>query len=285
MARANAERKRRALDGGHKAGQHPGVSLHRFARFLPVSFFLLVTFAVSWGLPVVALIAYPPVLVEDLYRLPLLFLAVYGPMVAALLTVRLIGPQAWTDYFVRLRKLPDWRAAAGWPLLLIAMCLAAAWTAGLTLVWTPAALFVATLTLSELGWRGFLLPVLQRRLAALPAALVCGGLSGLWLLPTLILPGFPQNDPTTPLAWAALRFLAQACALSVLMTAAFNANRGSMLLMLLMAWAGLLPWALGLSGAALDALTLLLVAAAACVVAVTRGSALSGHALAVARLY
>ena len=76
----------------------------------------------------------------------------------------------------------------------------------------------------ELGWRGFALPLLQRRYPPLGAALVLGVIWGLWHLPAFFLSGTPQS------AWGFTPFLVGAVALSVIVTPLFNVSRGSILL-------------------------------------------------------
>ena len=46
----------------------------------------------------------------------------------------------------------------------------------------------------ESGWRGLALPVLQRRLAPIWAALIIGGIWGLWHLPAFLLSGTQQSE-------------------------------------------------------------------------------------------
>jgi membrane protease YdiL (CAAX protease family) len=76
----------------------------------------------------------------------------------------------------------------------------------------------------EFGWRGFALPVLQRKLAPVWAGLVLGVIWGFWHLPAFLLSGTPQS------AWSFSPFFAGAVAVSVIVTALFNASRGSILL-------------------------------------------------------
>ena len=72
----------------------------------------------------------------------------------------------------------------------------------------------------EVGWRGFALPRLQRRLDAIWAALVLGVLWALWHLPELISDPTRQRPP--------LQFVVWALALSVIFTWLYNSTNGSL---------------------------------------------------------
>ena len=76
----------------------------------------------------------------------------------------------------------------------------------------------------ELGWRGFALPMLQRRFAPVWSSLILGLVWGFWHLPAFLLSGTQQS------AWSFTPFLAGTVAISVIATALFNASRGSILL-------------------------------------------------------
>jgi uncharacterized protein len=84
--------------------------------------------------------------------------------------------------------------------------------------------FLSTLIIvglfEEVGWRGFALPRLQRRLDALRAALVLGVLWALWHLPELISDPTRQRPP--------LQFVLLALALSVIFTWLYNSTNGSL---------------------------------------------------------
>ena len=80
----------------------------------------------------------------------------------------------------------------------------------------------------EIGWRGYVLPRLQRRMSALSAALLLAPIWALWHLP-LWLTGGPGR---TPLIYAG--FVVSAFALSVLLTWVYNSTGGSLLLVVLL---------------------------------------------------
>ena len=78
--------------------------------------------------------------------------------------------------------------------------------------------------IEELGWRGLALPLLQRRYAPLWSSLILGGIWGLWHLPAFFLSGSPQN------AWSFGPYFVGVLAITVILTAMFNAAQGSLLI-------------------------------------------------------
>jgi len=79
----------------------------------------------------------------------------------------------------------------------------------------------------EVGWRGYILPKLQRNLSAFTASILLGGIWAGWHLPLFLIPGTTQVD--WPLSW----FLAMGFALSILFTWVYNSTEGSVLLIAL----------------------------------------------------
>jgi uncharacterized protein len=72
----------------------------------------------------------------------------------------------------------------------------------------------------ELGWRGFLLPLLQRRASPVTSALIMSVLWSLWHSPSFFFPGLPQAF-ISPFA-----FLAMVTAFGVFLSLIFNKTRG-----------------------------------------------------------
>jgi membrane protease YdiL (CAAX protease family) len=89
-----------------------------------------------------------------------------------------------------------------------------------------AGLFLAAIKgpVEEFGWRGLALPLLQRKLAPMWAGLILGIIWGFWHLPAFLLSGTQQSE------WAFTPFFVGCIALSVIVTALFNASRGSILI-------------------------------------------------------
>lgn len=75
----------------------------------------------------------------------------------------------------------------------------------------------------ELGWRGFLLPLLQRKASPVTSALVMSVLWSLWHSPSFFFPGLPQRFISP------LPFLAMVTAFGVFLSLIFNKTRGHVL--------------------------------------------------------
>lgn len=75
----------------------------------------------------------------------------------------------------------------------------------------------------ELGWRGLALPLLQRRFAPLWAGLLLGVIRAIGHIPAFLIGRTPQS------AWDFAPYFAGVIAISTVMTAFFNASRGSLL--------------------------------------------------------
>lgn len=205
--------------------------------------FLLLAFGLAWSIFVLFVFATDWVVStfgELSGRHPLFILAVYAPAISALLLVSLRAGLAGTGRF--LSRLFLWRASVWWYFFLILGFPAISFT-GAALkgnamsapVFTeplgsllPAIGFMLVLgPVEELGWRGFALPILQRRFVPFWAGLVLGVIWTVWHLPAFLLSGTPQA------AWGFMPFFAGAVACSVILTAFFNNARGSILLAML----------------------------------------------------
>jgi uncharacterized protein len=201
--------------------------------------FLLIAFAIAWGL--FACFALFPVWITQTFgplsgRHPLFILAVYAPAIAAcVLVARQGGVAALKKFLSRLRL---WRARPAWWAFLLfgipAVYLAGSAIKGnLTSYVLPFDNLSAALSsigfmlilgpMEELGWRGFALPLLQRRLAPIWSSLILGAIWGLWHLPAFLMSGTPQS------AWDFSPFVVGAIAISVILTPLFNSSGGSIL--------------------------------------------------------
>jgi len=208
-------------------------------RLRAIAPFLLITFGLAWG--ILALFIFLPDLMTGLVgpltgNHPLFFLAVYAPAIAALgiIAVR-SGPGGVRRFLTRLTILDcprPWTVflLVGLPLVFYAGAALNGnlFTDAFPLESIPA--LAAALLLSavkgpveELGWRGFALPLLQRRLAPFWSALILGLVWGFWHLPAFLLSGTQQSS------WEFAPFFAGTVAISVIATSLFNASRGSIL--------------------------------------------------------
>lgn len=199
--------------------------------------FLAVTFGLTFGIFVVLVLATD--WVEAVFgpigsANPLIILAVYAPAIAAFGLVLWRGGLAGIGRF--LARLLIWRGPMIWYLLIVVGFAAAFYAGALTkggplVVDTGGASLIGLLILrsltgpiEEFGWRGVLQPLLQRHMAPIWAGVVVGLIWGLWHLPAFFLSGMPQSN------WTFLPFFVGAVAISVMVTAMFNAFRGSLLL-------------------------------------------------------
>lgn len=205
--------------------------------------FLIITFGITWGI-IALYILLPDQMIALFGQItgehPLFYLATYGPAVAALVIVLI--KTRWEGMRRFLGRLLMWRAPSGWYLFLllgipIPFYIGAA-VKGLPLgeMFPVSSLSTYLVTLfffaikgpiEEIGWRGFALPLLQRKMSPLWAGLVIGIIWGFWHLPAFLLSGTPQS------AWSFSDFFIGTIALSIIATALYNASRGSILLPML----------------------------------------------------
>jgi membrane protease YdiL (CAAX protease family) len=220
--------------------------------------FIIATFGLSWGVGIL-LTVFPDqagALFGPMgYTNPAFILIVYTPgIVGVVLVVWHYGLRGLGRFLARLTL---WRMSAKWWLLLL-VGLPAVSYAGAAILGTlgdpfpfvpwytilPAlltALFIGPI--EELGWRGVALPLLQRTFAPLWASLILGVVVAVWHIPAFFMSGTKQSG------WALVPFLLGVVAVSVILTAMFNASRGSLLVAVLFhaqlngpAWPDAQPW-------------------------------------------
>lgn len=216
-----------------------------------VSFFVI-TFGLSWGMPALMIAASSlGAMTVTIGRHSLLsFLFFWAPALSAFLVVGITQGHTGVASFLRhsLTGHFRWRwwaaVAVGVPLLkLLAYTLAEdSMPFGLSEFFTDSTLATAAVLallespVSEIGWRGFALPLLQRRVNGLIAGVVLGAAWAVWYLPWL-LPGTVMNwSPSGDSIPAIVRYFGSAVALSITMTVVYNGSRGSIPLMFLLRW-------------------------------------------------
>lgn len=200
--------------------------------------FLMISFVLTWGLAALYLLSYDRMVAlfgEISKTNPLFILAVYSPGFAGILLVwRRYGIKGLGSFFKRLTL---WKAPTAWWLFLILgipmIFYAGAAMKGSTSFPFPfspwyqvlpalaSALFLGPI--EEFGWRGFALPLLQRRYTPFWAGLILGVIWAIWHIPAFLLSGTPQS------AWSFGPYFLGVVAISVIMTPLFNATRGSLL--------------------------------------------------------
>ncbi len=212
--------------------------------FISLVPFLLIAFGLAWG--ILALFIFLPNQMTEIFgeltgQHPLFFLAVYAPAIAAFIIVTYnAGIGGLRRYLSRLLL---WRCSQAWyAFLIVGIPLlfygGSAWKGNLFTEPFPfpsfqsllIALLLAAIKgpIEEFGWRGLALPLLQRKLAPIWAALILGVVWGFWHLPAFLLSGTQQS------AWSFTPFFAGTVTISLIVTALFNASRGSILLPALM---------------------------------------------------
>lgn len=220
-----------------------GTARHQVPIFSLLAF-LLITFGLAWG--ILGLFIFLPEQMTSLFGElsgdhPLFFLAVYAPAIAAFIVVIYYAGLEGLRRF--LSRILLWRCSFAWYAFLIIgiplLFLGGAAVKG-NLFSQPfpfssfQALVIAMLLMAikgpieELGWRGLALPLLQQKFAPFWASLILGIIWGFWHLPAFLLSGTPQDD------WSFTAFFTGTLAISVIVTALFNASHGSIFLPALM---------------------------------------------------
>ncbi len=220
--------------------------------------FLLITFGLTWGLASL-LMAFPDLFAgvfgEMSMRNPIFIIAVYSPGIAGTFMVwRAYGLNGLGRFFKRLTM---WRASKWWWLFVILAIPVIMYTGAVMVGTAPSefpfspwyqvipalmlALFLGPI--EEFGWRGLALPLLQKRMAPIWAALILGTIWMIWHAPAFLLSGTPQSG------WDFAPFFLGGIAISLVMTAIFNGSHGSLLLPFLLhfqlnnpIWPDAQPW-------------------------------------------
>lgn len=221
----------RQSESTRRAGR-PGLSVRSLRTFF------LATFVLSWGTG--ALYVAFQEQVDRIfgpmgYTNPVFIFLVYAPgIVGVAMVLRHHGLSGLRGFASRLLL---WRMPAVWWVTLLVGMPAVFYTGALIAgtiddspgfsPWyaaIPALLAMLLIgPIEELGWRGVALPLLQRRLAPLWAGLVLGVIVATWHTPAFFLSGTKQS------AWAFWPFFFGVVAISVILTAMFNAAHGSLL--------------------------------------------------------
>lgn len=215
-------------------------------RRFPVSFFLLATVAITYGLGIAAYLVLQRIqagLGTDLAGVNDLVMR-FGPTLGGLLTIGLLaGRRGLGDLF---RRCMRWRfppllyvgAILIQPAVLLAALLWRGYGAELQSVHLGAALGVFAVQLllgvflggglgEELGWRGFLLPRLCERYNPLVASLLVAIAWFVWHIPAYVLADKGESDPVLPFAVILVPF-------SIVLTWAYFRSRESLVLPILL---------------------------------------------------
>ena len=202
--------------------------------------FLLMAFGLAWG--ILAFFIFLPELATEIFgkltgQHPLFYLGVYSPAIAAFVIVGYYGGRKDIRRF--LSRILLWRCSAAWYAFIL-IVIPLVFYAGAAIkgtLWgnlypfdSMQALFLALLfaaikgPIEEFGWRGFALPLLQRKFPPIWASLILGVVWGVWHFPVFLLSGTQQSN------WSFAPFFVGCIAISVIVTVLFNASRGSLFL-------------------------------------------------------
>jgi membrane protease YdiL (CAAX protease family) len=213
---------------------------HKKIPFISLIPFLLISFGLAWGI-LGMYIAFPEKMSNIFGNLtgqhPLFFICVYAPAIAAFVIVlyytKIKGFKAFISRFLIWRCSPLWYFFIF--IIIPVIFISGSYIKG-NLFTEPfpfksfsalvTALFFAAVKgpIEEFGWRGFALPLLQRKLAPLWSAIILGIIWGVWHLPAFFLSGTQQSN------WNFAPFFAGCVAISVIAGLLFNSSRGSILL-------------------------------------------------------
>ena len=200
--------------------------------------FLALSFGLTWSIAAILILFYDQVVAifgEISMSNPLYILAVYSPGIVGLFMVwRHFGLEGLGRFFKRMTL---WRAPVKWWLFLILGIPAVVYTAAaikgsisdpFPYSTLPELLSALALTLflgpiEEFGWRGVALPLLQRRFAPFWSGLILGTIIAAWHIPAFLMSGTPMSN------WSFVPYFGAVIAIYVIMTAFFNASRGSLL--------------------------------------------------------
>lgn len=200
--------------------------------------FFAIAFGLSWGLASL-LFGFPETITRIFgpvgYTNPLFILAVYAPAIAGIaLVIRYAGLRSLGSFFKRLTYA---RMSTPWWVFLV-VGIPATFYAGAAIKgtigdpfpfspWTGVFAALATALvigpIEEFGWRGLALPLLQRKYTPFVATLVLGAIWAVWHLPAFFIGGTPQSG------WDFGAFFLGVMAIAFILTAMFNAGRGSLL--------------------------------------------------------
>ncbi len=223
-----------------------------------LSIFLAMTFGLTWGLAVL-FVLFPDQIAMLFGELsmsnPLFILAVYSPGISALILVLL--QYGWKGLKSFLGRLTLVRGSWwGWMIVLLGipglMYAGAALTGAINdpFPFSPwyqvfPALLLGLLLgpVEEFGWRGYALPLLQRRFSPFWAGLILGVIWMVWHFPAFLIGGTPQS------AWSFAPYFLGGVAASMILTVMFNDFRGSLLIAVLFhfqvnnpIWPNAQPW-------------------------------------------
>jgi len=212
--------------------------------------YLFLTYSITWGVALI-IILFPTFIIECFGRIsvthPLYFLAVYSPSITAgFLVYRFFGRKNLKSFLKRLFK---WDIGYKPYIFSLIFVLGSHFIIRLveTLLNLPSPEFgyewymfipLAFMYLiidagpigEELGWRGILLPLLQKKYSSITASIILGIIWATWHLPAFFISITNQSDNSV------LLFFLVLISFSMLLTQIFNLAKGSILITVILHW-------------------------------------------------
>jgi membrane protease YdiL (CAAX protease family) len=260
-----------------------GKTMRSLAKRKPLLVFFLLAFGISWGIPGLAMLFSALTGAFEISldnSSPLTYIAVWAPAIAAFLTIGL--RDGWSGIKAYARRCLRFTGHWGWylgvlvgiPLMIFAGAILTE-AAGIPALIIPTGAWLGVFLVEnlqrgtlgpfeELGWRGYALPLLQRRYSGWVSALILGTIWGLWHFPAFFMDSLMTGVLTGNLVSVLLRFVANTIITSIIMTIVYNGSLGSIPLMFLYHWLTNVhyPWELEAGITALQDMAGLLVALA-----------------------
>ena len=210
--------------------------------------YVLLTYGFTWAFTIPLVLLYRFKFNQEFSPWLILFLpGAYGPSIIALITRYKEGGRA--AMLSLLRRLLEWKLNWKWYLSLLLLPLAWVVLAYVIATGNPAVLLdinwlevIKMLPLflllalpfgplaEELGWRGYLLPLLQSKYSAIVSSILIGVVWTFWHTPMFWFPGAAIPSCLDLGVESMLLYLIQVVSLSILMTVVFNRSSSSVVL-------------------------------------------------------
>ncbi|MBL8090428.1 MAG: CPBP family intramembrane metalloprotease [Anaerolineales bacterium] len=228
----------------------------KFVKAQPLISFFILAYGIFWALwiPLIPYLQNLATFEIPTWSIPLALLGIYAPTFAAIIVTAISEGRAGLQKLFA--PLFDWKLSFKWYLVAIFLPLSLAVIALLihlgmlgelnqdtSFAWLSSVpIFLASIPImllvklplgpmaEELGWRGYALPRLQRKMSALNASLILGLLWGLWHLPAFWVPGAALGLEVTPSFFEIAKYVFNVTGVTIIFTWIYNNTRGSLII-------------------------------------------------------
>jgi len=228
----------------------------KFVKTQPLISFFILAYGIFWALwiPLIPYLQNLATFEVPVWSIPLALLGIYAPTFAAIIVTAISEGRAGLQKLFA--PLFDWKLSFKWYLVAIFLPLLLAVIALLihlgmlgelnqatSFAWLSSVpIFLASIPITllvklplgpmaeELGWRGYALPRLQRKMSALNASLILGLLWGLWHLPAFWVPGAALGLEVTPSFFEIAKYVFNVTGVTIIFTWIYNNTRGSLII-------------------------------------------------------